>query len=303
MFINLKRVLKFAWNDFSRNQGNNFAAVFVLVIPILLATSLFFLQGFSQSVISQIEKKIDVTAFFKDDAKEEDVLMVKSELLKLSTEIKDVQYISKEEALQKFTERHKDDPDFAKALEEVGTNPFLSSLEIKTSDPYQYEKVANFLKEGPFNNLIEKVDYSQKKDTIEKVFSITSNINKLGLILGVVLFFIAILVVLNTIKLSIDSSKDEITAMRLVGASNWFIRGPFVVQGIICGIVAFLICLAITGLVSYFVGSKIEVLLPSFDLFNYFLSNIWMILAIQIGSGVGLGIIASLILVRSYLRV
>ncbi len=303
MFTNLKRILKFAWNDFSRNRGNNFAAIFVLVIPILLATSLFVFQGLSQYIISQVKAKMDVTVFFKEDVAEQDILNVKDELLKLSSEIKDVQYVSKEEALQKFTERHKDNPDFAKALEEVGVNPFLSSLNIITDQLYQYEKVSNFLEAGPFSQLIEKVDYSQKKDTIEKFFNITSYINKFGLILGAVLFLVAILVVLNTIKLSIDSSKEEITAMKLVGASNWFIRGPFIIQGAICGVAAFLICLIISGTVVYFLSPKLEILTPGFSIFSYFTNNIWIISLIQVGFGIGLGVLASFILVRSYLRV
>jgi len=303
MLSNFKRILKFSGNDFSRNRGNNIAAIFVLVIPILLATSLFVFHGLSQSIISQVQVKMDITATFKGDVSEEDILKVKSELLKLSSEIKDVQYVSKEEALQIFIERHKDNPDFMEALEEVGVNPFPASLDITTDQPYQYEMVSNFLEEGPFSQLIEEVDYFQRKDIIEKVFSISSSVNRFGLILGAVLFLIAILVVLNTIKLSIDSSKEEITTMKLVGASDWFIRGPFIIQGMICGFIAFLICLIVSGTVVYFLSPKIEVLVPGFSIFGYFLSNIGIILLIQFGFGIGFGILASFILVRSYLRV
>ncbi|MBU4274890.1 ABC transporter permease [Patescibacteria group bacterium] len=303
MLTNFKRILKFAGNDFSRNRGNNAAAIFVLVIPILLATSLFLFQGLSQSVISQIQSKMDVTAFFKEDVAEEDILAVRDELLRVSSEVKSIQYVSKEKALQDFIDRHKDNPDFMQALAEVGVNPFLASLNILTDQPHQYEKVSAFLESGPFSELIEKVDYSQKKDTIEKFSNISSSINKFGFILGGVLFLIAILVVFNTIKLSIDNSKDEITAMRLVGASNWFIRGPFIIQGMICGFIAFLICLIVSGVAAYFLSPKIEILAPGFSIFSYFISNLGIIALIQIGFGVGLGVLAGFILVRSYLKV
>jgi len=303
MITEFKRVIKFAWKDFSRNGANNFAAIFVLVIPILLATSLLLFQGISESVISQIEEKIDITAYFKDGATEEDILNVKDELLKLSTEIKDVQYISKEEALNQFKARHEDDPDFAKALDEIGGNPFQASLNIKTEDPLQYEKVTSFLTAGPFSQFIEKVDYSQKKDTIDRIYGLISNINRFGLILSIVLFLIAILVVLNTIKLAIDSSRDEITAMKLVGAQDWFIRGPFIVQGAICGFAAFFICLVASGLAVYFLSPNVETLVPGFDIFNYFLTNFWIILSAQALFGIVLGALASFILVRSYLKV
>jgi len=303
MLTSIKRVLKFACNDFSRNRGNNVAAIFVLVIPILLATSLFVFQGLSQNIISQIQSKMDVTAFFKEDAAEEDILMVRDELLGVSSEIKSIQYVSKEKALQDFTDRHKDNPDFMQALEEVGINPFLPSLNILTEQSYQYEKISSFLESGPFSQLIEKVDYSQKKDTIEKFNNISSDINKFGFILGGVLFLIAILVVLNTIKLSIDNSKDEITAMRLVGASDWFIRGPFIIQGVICGFIAFLICLIASGTAAYFLSPKLEIMAPGFSIFSYFINSLGIIALIQIGFGVGLGVLAGFILVRSYLKV
>lgn len=300
---NFKRILKFAWQDFTRNKGNNFAAIFILVIPILLATTLFLFQGVSKYVIAQVEDKIDVTAYFKSEATEDEVLAVKNDLLNLSSEIKNVQYVSKEQALLEFTDRHKDDPDFTKALEEVGGNPFLSALNIKTEDPLQYEKVTSFLTTGPDSKFIEKVDYSQKRDTIEKVFKITSSVNRFGLILGGVLFLMAILVVLNTIKLAIDNSKEEITAMKLVGASNWFIRGPFVVQGAICGLAAFLICILISGVAVYLLSPNIVILVGGFSLAHYFIANIGIILLIQVGFGVVLGALASFVLVKSYLKV
>lgn len=303
MFVNLKRILKFAYTDFLRNKGNNLAAIFVLVIPILLATSLFMFQGFSKFAISQIQEKIDITAYFKEEATEDDILMVKSELLGLSSEIKNVQYVSKEQALLEFKEKHKDNPDFMAAIEEVGGNPFFASLNIKTESPLEYEKVSDFLSQDSYSQLIEKVDYFQKKDIIEKLFSITSSVNKFGFGLGSILFLIAVLVVLNTTKMAIDNSKEEITAMRLVGASNWFIRGPFIIQVVICGLIAFLICLFITGFSAYFLSSKIAVLAPGFSLFNYFLKNILIISAIQIVSGVGLGAIASFFLVKNYLKI
>lgn len=300
---NFKRVLKFAWTDFSRNRSNNFAAIFVLALPILLATSLFVFQGISEYIIYEVKGKMDVTAFFQQDVAESDILRVKDELIDLSPEIKSVTYVSKDQAMENFIARHQNDPDFSEALEEVGVNPFLSSLDIVTDDPLQYEKVAFFLEAGPYAQLIDKVDYSQKKDTIEKVFSITANVNRFGLVLGIILFLIAILVVLNTIKLSIDSSKDEITTMKLVGASDWFIRGPFIVQGIICGFAAFLICFVISVSLIFLLSPNIAFLTPGFTIAHYFTSHLLIVLLIQLGFGVGLGALASFILARSYLKV
>lgn len=303
MFTTLKRIFKFAITDFFRNRGGNFAAIFVLMLTIFLVTGLFLFQGISQFLISQVQEKIDISAYFKEDITEEDILDVKIQLSGFSSEVKEIQYISKEKALQRFIGKYKDNSDFMSTLEEIGENPFLASLNIKTRLPSQYERISNFLETGEFSDLIEKVDYYQKKPIIEKVFSITSTINNFGIGLSIVLVIFAVLVVFNTIKLAIYNSKEEITTMKLVGASNWFIRGPFVIQGAICGFFAFLFCLLISSSIIFFSSPRLESLLPGFNIFNYFVANFWTVFLIQVIFGVGLGIISSFVVVRKYLKV
>lgn len=304
MFTNFKRIIKFAFTDFWRNKGISLATVFVLVITIMLATGLFFFQGISQYIISQVQDKIDITAYFKEDILEADILKIKDEILKISPDVKKIDYVSKDDALKIFTEKHKDSSVFLKALEEVGQNPFLPSLNITTTgSALQYEQISNILQTENYSAFIDKVDFSQKKDTIEKVFVITSNINTFSLILGIILIVVAILVVFNTIKLTVEGSKNEISTMRIVGASDWFIRGPFIVQGAIYGLIAFIICFILSILFTYFLSSKIGIVLPGFNIFDYFLSNFWIFILIQLGFGVGLGMISSFIVVKKYLEV
>ena len=303
MFTNLKRIIGFAINDFSRNKGISIATVFVLTITIMLVTGLFFFQGVVSYLTFQIQNKIDITAYFNDSVQEQDILNVKAEIIKMSPNIKNIEYVSKDQALADFNQRHKDNPVLNQALQEVGSNPFLPSLNITTNgDPSQYAKIANILQTSDFSKLINKVDFSQKKDTIEKIYSITSSINIFGLILGVILIFVAILVVFNTIKLATENSKEEISTMKVVGASNWFIRGPFVIQGIIYGLIAFLICFVILGVSAYFLSSKLAVMLPGFNSFRYFLTNWWIFVLIQLGFGVGVGAISAMIVVKKYLE-
>jgi len=304
MLTNFKRILIFAVNDFSRNKGISIAAIFVLTITIMLVTGLFFFQGIASYLTTQIQNKIDITAYFKDGTQEKDILDVKAEILKMSPNIKNIEYVSKDQALASFNEKHKDNAVLSQALQEVGDNPFLPSLNIVTNgDPSQYAQISNILQTSGFSGLIDKVDFSQKKDTIEKVYSITSNINTFGLILGAILIIVAILVVFNTIKLAIENSKEEISTMKVVGASNWFIRGPFVIQGIIYGIIAFLICFLISAISAYFLSSKIGIILPGFNTFGYFLTNWWIFVLIQLGFGVGVGAISALIVVKKYLDI
>jgi len=138
---------------------------------------------------------------------------------------------------------------------------------------------------------------------IEKVFALANGVNKVGFFLGIIFGAIAVLISFNTVRIAIHSSKEEISIMRLVGASNWFIRGPFLVQGVIVGFIAVIITLLITFGFSYFLNSKIMSLAPEINLWEIFISNLLILLLIQLATGVGLGIISSYIAVRKYLKI
>ncbi len=304
MFTNFKRVFHFAIQDFFRNKGMSLAAIFVLIVTILLVTGLFFVRGVNAYLVETVQNKIDITAYFKADTAEEDILQVRKELLAKAPDIKTVEYVSKDQALAEFNEKHSDNPVFSNALTEVGGNPFLPALNITTTpDTAHYEEIANILSQPGYGPFIEKVDFSQKKDTIEKVFTITNNINKFGIGLGIVLMLVVILVVFNTIRLVIENSKAEITTQRLVGASAWFVRAPFVIEGALFGLIAAVVCFIITLAFAYFASPASEIIMPGFSLFRYFITNILLIIAIQIVVGAGLGVLSSSIVVRRYLKV
>jgi len=253
-------------------------------------------------LISSIQEKVDISVYFKYGASEEDILNIKNEIAGIS-EVKEVKYVSKEEAFKNFTEKHKDNQILMESLDEVGMNPFLASLSIKASEASQYQAVADFLGNSKFDSIVEKVDYYQRKPIIERIFSLTSNLNKAGILFSIILAIFAMLIVFNTVRLAIYSSKEEIKIQRLVGASNRFIRGPFLVQGAISGIFATLISLSLSVLVCRIFGPKLEILFPGLNLFKFFIADFWLILLIQLFAGLGVGLISSSIAVRRYLKV
>ena len=304
MLTSFKRVTDFAIKDFSRNKGISVAAIFVLTITIMLVTGLWFFQAMAGFVTSQLQDKIDITAYFKNGTQEQDILNAKVEISKMAPNIKNIEYVSADQALANFNALHKNDTVIAQALQEVGENPLEASLSITTNgNPSQYAQVANILKTSDFSSLIDNVDFSQKEDIIKKVYSITSGVNTYGLILEIIFIFIAMLVVYNTIKLAIENSKEEIVTMKIVGASDWFVRGPFMIQGIIYGIVSFLICIFLTAISVYFLSPEIENAVPGFNMFGYFLTNWWIFVLIQLGFGVIVGVVSSLIVVRKHLDI
>ncbi|MBZ9571799.1 ABC transporter permease [Patescibacteria group bacterium] len=301
MFVLIKRIFKSGWLNFKRNSGLSLATIFIMLIVISLATSLFISQKATRFLILSLQEKVDISVYFKEDSPEEDILELKDEISKIP-EVKNIEYVSRTEALERFTQRHKDNPLLMASLVEV-ENPFLAALNIKAWEATQYGIVANFLEDNSSENLIEKVDYYQRKPVIERIFSITSGINKAGIGASLIFGILAILIAFNTIKLAIYNSREEIEIQRLVGASNRFIRGPFLIQGVISGFLATLICLLIFLPLCYFLSPKLEILIPGLNIYSFFVSNFWTLLLIQILTGIGLGVISSIIAIRRYLEV
>lgn len=301
MLTSLKRIIIFGWKNFCNNLGPSVATCFILVIVIFFITSLFLLKGVSEHLISSIREKADITIFFKENSLEGDILRAKEELVKIP-EVKEVEYISKENALESFVKEHKDEPELMKSLG-LFDNPFLAYLNIKAFEAAQYPALVSFLENSSFSNLIEEVDYPQRKLIIERIFGITEAVKKVGIITSLILAIIAILVAFNTVRLAIYNSREEIKIQRLVGASNWFIRGPFIVQGMISGFFSVVFSFFIILGILYFLGPKIGFFLSGFDLLNYFFINLSTIILIQLATGLGLGVISSYIATRKYLEV
>ena len=302
MLTSFKRITRAGFKNFYRNGLLSATTTFIVVIVVFLVTMLFLFNSVFSVLISNIQDKVDISIYFKENVATENILEARSQLTEIP-EVKEVKYISKEEAFTAFVERHKDDPILIESLDEVGRNPFLPSLGIKAQQASEYQEVVNFLENSSFNDLIEKVDYYERKPVIDKVFSITSSINRTGAFASIILGIIAILIVFNTIRIAIYSSSKEISTMKLVGASNWFIQGPFLIQGILVGIFSTIITFLVTFTVCYGLDPKINAIVSDVRIFNIFTYNFWTILLIQITVGISLGIIPTMIAVRKYLKI
>jgi cell division transport system permease protein len=303
MFISsIKRVFRSGWQSFFRDGGMVAANVFVLIMAISVFTSLFLFHGVSDFVVASIEDKVDISVYFNYDTVEDDILDIRKEISEIP-EVKAVDYISKEEALENFVERHAEDPTLMQSLQEVGVNPFLASLNIKAFEFGQYEGITSFLENSVFQTKIDKIDYQEREPIINKVFSLTTTFSRIGIVFSIVLSIIAILVVFNTIRLAIYNFKEEIKIQKLVGASNWFIRGPFLAQGVMAGVLAAIICLVLFGGITWLLNGTMDSLFSGLSLFSLFVSNILWIIVLQIGVGVLLGVISSILAVKKHLSV
>ena len=299
---NLLRIIKTGFQNFWHNSWLSAATISIIVLTLFVMTSLLLLNVITQSVVADLENKVDVSAYFNSESPENDILAIRQDLIKLS-EVKSVEYVSKEEALKQFKERHKDNQTLLQSLHELDDNPLQASLNIKAQSAAQFETIAGFLEQSKYASLVDKVNYHQNREVIERVSNLASNIGRGGIIASLVLALMAIFITFNTVRLTMYNWKDEISVMRLVGASNWYIRGPFVVEGVIYGILAAMATLIILYPALYFVSPKITSFLPEVDLLYFFEVNIGQILMLLVGVGAVLGSLSSFIAIRRYLRV
>ena len=302
MLNSFKRIIYLGYRGLVGDGGQIFATIFILTVAILLASSLFLSGRVSQFLINSLESKADISVYFQEIALEEDILQARDELEKMP-EVKEIIYISKDQALEEFKARYADNLVLMDSIRELGGNPFLASLRIQAKNPNQYQAIADYLDSLNLADIIEKVDYSQRQNVIERIFSITSFLGKTGLSFSLILAVIAILITFNTIKLAIYNYQEEVKIQRLVGASNWFIRGPFLAQGAIAGIISALISLLVLFFIAWLFSPKVQVFLPDLNILKMFWSNFGFIFLIQFATGIALGSISSLIAIRKYLKI
>lgn len=302
MLITLFRIIKYGFLGFWRNGWLSTATLSVIILALLVFEGLMIFNILTKTALSSIQEKIDISIYFKRETPEDNILQIKKSLETL-TEIKKIEYISSDKALEIFKERHRDDPAITQSLEELKENPLLASLNIKAYNPKEYAVIADYLEEANFKVWFEKVTYAQNALVIDRLSRIINTAEKSGLTLIVFLALVAVLITFNTIRLAIYSSREEIGIMRLVGASNHFIRGPYVVEGIIYGLLAAILSVIIALPIIYFISPYIEIFIPEMNLWNYFTGHIITILGYQLIFGVGLGIISSIIAVRKYLKI
>ena len=297
----IKRVFGSGWTNFKRNSYVSFGTTGVMSLVLLLFAGLMVLQYVSSQIVSSLENKVDVTAYFKQDASENEILQVKDDL-ESRTDIASVIYVSRAQALEDFKAKHAGDPLIQQSLDELSDNPLEASLNIKARESDQYAGIVTFLEGNKFRAIVDKINFYENETVIRRVQGIANGLRNWGLLATLILAAIAVLVTFNTIRLTIYNQRQEIEIMRLVGGSNWHIRAPFLIEGGLYGAFAALVATVIFYPTLWFVSSKAAILLPGISLINYFLANVIQFVLLIFGVGIALGIISSAIAIRRFLK-
>ena len=302
-----KRMLVTGWKNFARGGAVSVATVLIMTVTLGIIAALIFLSALLSYTLATIKDKVDVSVYFVTTANEADMFAVKDQLEKLP-QVASVTYASAEEALAAFRARHANDQLTLQALDELGENPLDASLSIRAKDPSEYESIVSFLEASPAlsaggTSIVDRINYAQNKEVIDRLTLAIQATREIGFAVVALFAIASILIAFATIRLAIYTAKDEIAVMRLVGASNAYIRGPFIVTGFITGVIASALVLLLLWPATWYAGAKTASWFGGFNLAAYYNGNVSTVFFILVLSGIVLGAVASMLAIRRYLKV
>lgn len=301
-----KRVARYGFIGFFRNGFVSLAAILIMTITLFVISSLIVGSAALTHTLSQLSNNVDIRIYFVTTAPEDRIQQVQQSL-EVLPEVASVTYTNREQALQEFRERHKNDQLTLQALDELSDNPLGASLSIQAKDTDQYASIATFLETAPgvgsgSDSIVDKINFSQNKTAIERLSGIIDTSRTLGIALAIFFALASILIAFNTIRLAIYTSRDEIGVMRLVGAGSWYVRGPFVVAGFLYGIVSSTIVLVLLYPIMLYLAGPSAAFFGTFDTFTYYMQSFGLFIVLIFGSGILLGTLSSYLAVHRYLR-
>lgn len=278
-----------------------------MTVTLFVIGSTIFLSAILDSSLAQIQEKVDVNVYLVPEAPEAESLLLQEKIDELP-EVRETKYISKQEVLENFRERHAGDELTLQALDELGGNPFGGVINIRAEQASDYENVAEFLQSDAVltssgDSIVESINFFRNQEVISKLTQIIDSTQALSFFITLFLVALTVLITYNTIRLAIYTAREEISIMRLVGASNSYIRGPFVVEGILYGFVAGIVTLLILYPITYLIGDSTERFFVNFNVFSYYINNFGEIFLVILASGIAIGAISSYLAVKRHLKV
>lgn len=308
-WTNVKRIAKQGFVTFWRNGVVSFTGVFVTTVTLFIIGAVIIANAFLASSLNELENKVDVNVYFITSAPEQEILLLKRKL-EVLPEVASVEYLNRDQALANFIESNKGNALILQSIDELGDNPLGAVLNIKAHEPSQYASIVTYINKQTENvlaagnaSIVDKVNYEDNQLIIDRLGALTNGVRKLGIFVGLILILMAAMVTASTVRLAIYNSRQEISVMRLVGANNSYIRGPFIIEGIMYGLLASILASVLLYPAAYWVTKTTSNFYGGINVVDYYTSNISEILLILIAAGVLLGMFSSLIAVRRYLKV
>lgn len=304
--ITLSRIVQTGCVNFIRNAWLAIAAMAVMVVTLTIVLFSLVTNATFANTIAQITDRIDISVYLKDDIKpsEKDQLL---KGLKGLPNVKEVKYLSKADALENYKKQNANNPQLLSAISSTD-NPLPATILVKPKDLNKINDIKTYLANGQNHKLqSDEPSYSgDRKAAIDKITHATNILRQVGIFAVLIFTVISVLIIFNTIQMAIFNRRDELTIMRLLGASTWYIRGPFVVENIIYGIFSAIMSVVIIKLLFIVASQALQAtslgLLDINYASTYFNSHIWILLTIQLLVGILIGAASSVVATQRYLK-
>lgn len=287
------KFLSTARRNIRRSPYQAFAAILIMTLTFLVVSFFTFLLVGSSKIVNFFESKPQVTAFFKNDAPQADINSLENQLSQ-SGKVASIKYLSKEDALGIYREQNKDDP---LLLDLVTADVLPASFEISAIQIEDLGGISDTLKKSP---IVSEVIY--QKDVVSALTSWTNAIRKIGIALIVFLSLVSIFIMVTIIGIKISQKKEDIEIMKLIGATNWYIRWPFIIEGIFYGVIGALIGWSISTATLLYATPFLESFLKGIPIVPVPAMDLLILLGLELLLATLLGVISSFLAVLRYLK-
>jgi cell division transport system permease protein len=301
MFTIISRIFHFGVKNFWRNGWLSTATVAIMTLSLIVFLGLILFGVVTNAAATSIQNKIDISVYFNNTTSEDEILNIQQSLEGLP-QVQSVDYISQAQALSTFEQNHVSDQTVTEAIDQLDTNPLEASLNIKAKDPSQYGAINDYLSSPGLSSYIDTISYTQNQSIIDRLAKIVRDVEIGGWVVTIFLALVAGLVVFNTIRLAIYSNREEIGVMRVVGASNSLVRGPYLVEGVLWGGIASVVGLILVAPVVYFVSPYLNEFIPGLNIFPYFYMHILQLFGYELIFAIVIATFSSYWAVKRYLK-
>ncbi len=301
--LSFLRIIKFALQDIYRNMSLSLMTVLILVLMLISINTFIVVNVITDEAVNTVKEQIDVSVYFAYDANDEQIEEVK-EYIGSFPEVTEVKYLTREEVLVDFKNKHADNEDILASLEELTDNPLGPTMIVKTRDPKDYSKVIAALTIPEYESIVEAKTFGDTEKAINRIHTITTQVEKFTGTISILFAIIAFLIIFNTVRVAIYTQRIEISIKKLVGATNWFVRGPYLIESFVFSIVSLAITYVLVVVLLNIMDPYITIVFGrEMILRDYYSANLLFLLLVQFASVLFLNIFSSLLAMRKHLKV
>lgn len=303
--ITLRRIIAGGFANFFRNSWLSVAATAVMVVALTIILMTVVLNVTARNGITELSKNLKVSVYLKNDVKDSEIVRLRSDLTNNSY-VADVTYISKEAAQQQFSESFKNDPELLEGLALVGGDTLPASLEVSVSDLTKIEEVGQIPQRADYASAVDSVTLGKTdaKKTIDRAASAQRFITTASLAAAIIFAVVSMLIIFNTIRMAIFTRSEEIKIMKLIGATPGYIRGPFLIESILYGVIAGIVAASLIVTAIYSLLGKVATQAEFATTYAYF-TQFKVIAALYVGAvfvGILVGVLSSLMAMEKHLK-